>query len=141
MKRVARGRSSGARKPGPPLRRLRILVVENHPDMRRGLEVFLQAMGHRPQFAVTVLEAVALAGSGEPFDLLLIDVHLPGGHGWDLPGLLARAGRRPPPAIAMSGFGSVRDAERSQAAGFRSHFVKPGAPGELEAAVNAVAAL
>ncbi len=124
-----------------PLRRLRILVVENHPDMRRGLEVFLKSLGHRPQFAGDLQGAVAIAGTAETFDLLLSDIHLPDGNGWDLPGLLEQAGHRPPHAIAMSGFGSMQDAERSRVAGFRAHLVKPGAPGELEAAVNAVAAL
>ncbi len=120
---------------------MRILVVENHPDMRRGLEVFLQSLGHRPQFAEDVHGALEIAGASETFDLLLSDIHLPDGTGWDLPSLLERAGHRPRHAIAMSGFGSVADAERSRTAGFRTHLVKPGAPGELEAAVNAVADL
>ncbi len=142
MKRSARPLTSRAKGFAPlPIRRLRILVVETHPDMRRGLEVFLQSFGHRLQFAGDLQGAVAVAGMNETFDLLLSDIYLPDGDGWALPGLLAQAGHRPPHAIAMSGFGSVRDAERSRAAGFCAHLVKPGPPGELEAAVNAVAAL
>ncbi len=82
-----------------------------------------------------------MAEAGETFDLLLSDIHLPDGDGWALPGLLEQAGKRPPHAIAMSGFGSVEDAERSRVAGFRAHLIKPGVPGELEAALRAVAAL
>ena len=123
-----------------PVRGLRILVVESHPDMRLGLEVFLEALGHRPQFAPDLRGALEAAGAVETFDLLLIDVWLPDGDGRDLPGLLERTGRRPPHAIAMSGFRSADDAEKSHAAGFRAHVVKPGAPGEWEAALNGVAA-
>lgn len=125
----------------PPVRGLRILVVENHPDMRLGLEVFLEALGHRPQFASDVRGALAAAGATEPFDLLLSDVHLPDGNGRELPELLKRTGRCPAHAIAMSGFGSADDDAKSHAAGFCAHVVKPGVPGEFEAALNAVAAL
>ena len=124
-----------------PGRRLRILVVERHPDMRLGLEVFLQSLGHWPQLVETMTRAVALAVSCETFDLLLSDICLADGDGWDLPGLLERAGHRPLHAIAMTCVASLGDAEKSRASGFRSCLVKPGAPGELEAALNAVAAL
>ena len=128
--------------PNPlPVRSLRILVVETHPDMRRGLEVFLESLGHLPRLAGDVHGALEIAASDERFDLLLSDIHLPDGSGRELPGLLERAGRKPSHAIAMSGFGSVDDSERSRAAGFRAHLVKPGSPGELEAALNEVAAL
>ncbi len=124
----------------PPNRGLRILVVESHPDMRLGLEVFLEALGHLPQFAPDLRGALEAAGSGEPFDLLLSDVHLPDGNGRDLPRLLEQHGRRPPHAIAMSGYGSADDDEKSWAAGFQTHLVKPGPPGKWEAALTAVAA-
>ena len=135
MKRAHRGR------PGRACKALRILVVETHPDTRRGLQVFLESLGHRPQFAADLRGALKIAGASRSFDLLLSDIHLPDGDGFDLPCLLAQSGHRPAHAIAMSGFGSLEDAERSRQAGFRAHLITPGAPGELEAAVNAVAAL
>lgn len=138
MKRSNQGPSARARPAG---RRLRILVVEDHPDMRRGLEVFLEALGHWPQFARTLTGAVALAGTCKTFDLLLSGVHLSDGDGWELPCLLKRSGHCPPHAIAMSGFDCLGDAEKTLAAGFRTLLLTPGPPGELEAAVNAVAAL
>ena len=118
---------------------LRILVVASHPDMRLGLAVFLEALGHRPQCTPDLRGALEAAGAGEGFDLLLSDVHLPDGDGRDLPGLLARCGRRPPRAIAMSGYSSADDDEKSQAAGFQLHLVKPGLPGKWQAALSAVA--
>ncbi len=56
-------------------------------------------------------------------DILISDIGLPDGDGWQL---LARLDLpRPIYAIAMSGFGMTSDRMRSKAAGFRHHLVKP----------------
>ena len=125
----------------PPLSRgLRILVVEDHADTRRGLELLLVTLDHQVILASdmkTALKALDCQGS---FDLLLSDLGLPDGSGWELLGTLARMGRRPAQAVAMSGFCSVSDKERSRAAGFRAHLIKPFSVEELEAVLDAVAA-
>ena len=69
------------------------------------------------------------------FDLLLSDIGLPDGTGWDLLREL-RAGARPIRAIAISGLGAPEDLERSESAGFSEHLVKPVAPEKLEEAVR-----
>lgn len=125
-------------KPIPP-GGLRILVVENHPDMRVGLEVFLKVFGHRVRFAADMAAALRAAGE-ETFDLLLSDISLPDGDGWELLRRLDAAGRRPPRAVAMSGFGSAADLARSREAGFQTHLVKPFQPEELEVALGPVPA-
>ena len=117
---------------------LHILVVENHPDTRQGLDVFLKMLGHRARFAEDVETALAAATNGEKFDLLLSDISLPDGNGWDLLRRLDESGHRPPHAVAMSGFGSGADTEKSRAAGFETHLVKPFPPEELEHALQAV---
>jgi CheY-like chemotaxis protein len=124
-----------------PTRSLRILVVENHPDMRRGLEVFLNMLGHRARFAVDMRTALEAVESEEKFDVLLSDIGLPDGNGWELLRRLEQMGRRPPHAIAMSGYGNTTDMEKSREAGFRRHLIKPGPPAELEAALREVALL
>ena len=78
---------------------LHILVVEDHADTRRGMELFLQALGHWTQVAGGVQAALDLvATSDTPFDLLLSDLRLPDGNGWDLLGGLEEtvAGRSEP---------------------------------------------
>jgi CheY-like chemotaxis protein len=83
---------------------LHILVVEDHLDTLRMLELFLQALGHRTRVARNVQEALAIAANAEArFDLLLSDIKLPDRDGWELLGLLGQAGRMPQRAIAMSG--------------------------------------
>ena len=124
-------RSPAAPRPGS----LHILVVENHPDMRLGLEVFLKLLGHRVRFAHDAAAALALA-SEETFDLLLSDISLPDGDGWQLLRQLEAAGHRPARAVAMSGLGSATDLAKSRAAGFVAHLIKPFQPEELEAALR-----
>jgi DNA-binding response OmpR family regulator len=56
-------------------------------------------------------------------DLLVFDLALPDGNGWDL---LARVRERcDAPAIALSGYGMDADVRRSAAAGFAAHLTKP----------------
>ena len=113
---------------------LHILLVEDHADTRRGMELFLQVLGHRTQVAVGVQAALDLATSSDTrFDLLLSDLWLPDGNGWDLLRRLEEAGCRPLRAIAISGWSSEGDIAKSKNAGFRDHLVKPVSPRTLEA--------
>jgi two-component system response regulator PilR (NtrC family) len=73
----------GALMAGAP-RSLSILVVEDHPDTRRALEMFLQLLGHQTKLAADIKEALETAAAGSHFDLLLSDLRLPDGNGWEL---------------------------------------------------------
>jgi CheY-like chemotaxis protein len=118
------------------LHSLRVLVVEDHPDTLRALEMFLKALGHRPELAQNMQEALRLGcGENEKFDLLLSDLRLPDGNGWELLLQLRERGCAPERAIALSGWSSKEDFMRSKAAGFEVHLIKPFTPGILEAAL------
>jgi CheY-like chemotaxis protein len=101
---------------------LKLLVVEDHADTANMLALLLRATGHRVETATTVADALHLAASHR-FDLLISDVGLPDGTGYELMKILqsTRALR----GIAMSGFGSDEDMRKSYAAGFSDHLVKP----------------
>lgn len=118
---------------GPPPC-LDVLVVENHADLRAALAVFLEQLGHRARFASDCAGGLQ-AAQEQLFDVLLSDISLPDGDGWDLLHDLDMIGRRPKLAIAMSGFGSAADIAKSAAAGFHDHLVKPFQPAALEAAL------
>ena len=109
--------------------KLRILVVENHDDTRFLLGLLLEQLGHTVQAAATMSEALDEAGSGD-FDVLLSDIGLPDGNGWEL--LASLGDRAPPYAVAMSGFGMPSDRQKSLAAGYRHHLLKPVEPDQLE---------
>ena len=73
------------------------------------------------------------------FDVLLSDISLPDGTGWELLEDLVHRGCQPPHAIAMSGLSDVSDRTRSREAGFETHLVKPFLPEELENALRRAA--
>jgi CheY-like chemotaxis protein len=120
-------------------RSLSILVVEDHPDTRRALEMFLQLLGHQTKLAADIKEALEMAAAGSRFDLLLSDLRLPDGNGWDLLRRLEGAGWRPKHAIAISGWGSETDLAKSKSVGFQAHLIKPLAPEALKMAIDGLA--
>ena len=78
--------------------------------------------------------AKALAAiPGAQCDVLLSDIGLPDGDGWELLRALREGGCPPAYAIAMSGFGMSADHVRSQEAGYRHHLLKPFDPEALDA--------
>jgi CheY-like chemotaxis protein len=121
-------------------RPLRILLVEDDATIREALNKLVDALGHRAHVTQNVREALDLAVSeNEAFDLLLSDISLPDGDGWELLRCLSEAGLRPQRAIAISGRCSVQDLARSQEAGFDRHFCKPVETGVLEAILREAA--
>ena len=81
--------------------------------------------GHEVTLAFDPAEALAIAGR-EKLDVAVVDIGLPIMDGYEL----ARRMRRDPPDarprfIAVTGYGQENDRERSHAAGFEAHFVKP----------------
>jgi DNA-binding response OmpR family regulator len=120
------------------LKAVRLLVVEDHADMRTSLAILFRMLGCQARFAADLASARVAAGE-ERFDVLLSDINLPDGDGWDLLREMVERGQRPATAIAMSGFGSNKDIAESHLAGFDQHLVKPFAPEELTAIVQRAA--
>jgi CheY-like chemotaxis protein len=117
----------------PALRGLRILLVEDHDSTRQALTHLLQRRQHQVAAAATGGEALRLMEGGE-FDLLVSDLGLPDIDGCSLMGRL-RELRPGLVGIALSGLGMEEDLQRSSAAGFVSHLVKPVAMGKLDDAI------
>lgn len=64
-------------------RSLRLLLVEDHPDSAELLAELLESKGHTVRIAATATDALARAAE-EPFDLVVSDVGLPDGSGYEL---------------------------------------------------------
>jgi len=117
-------------------RPMRIFVVENHDDTRFLLQLLLEQLGHTVASATTLAEALEAIPAARA-DVLISDIGLPDGNGWEL---LTRLGAaRPPYAIAMSGFGQLSDRQRSLGAGYRHHLLKPVEPNRLETLLDEAA--
>ena len=110
-----------------------VLLVDDHLDTCLGMSRLLRRRGYKVSVAHTVAEAKAHA-EGENFDLLISDIGLPDGTGFDLMNHLRERGG--PPGIALSGFGMESDVDKSREAGFSEHLTKPVAIDRLDAAMR-----
>jgi CheY-like chemotaxis protein len=117
-------------------KQLRLIVVEDHADTAEGLKKFLKAVGYQVFVATDMASALSLA-SGVEFDLLLSDLALPDGNGWELMKRLSE--ERHIRALAFSAHNSPADIERSAEAGFIEHLPKPLCPEKLCAAIERAA--
>jgi PAS domain S-box-containing protein len=118
-----------------PLRRLRILLVEDHQDSADTLSQLLMYHDYDVEVANNVKAAVAAAARG--FDLLISDIRLPDGSGLDLMRQLRADSKIR--GIAISGFGTEQDRRRSQEAGYDLHLTKPVDFNRLLEAIDNVA--
>ena len=115
--------------------KMRLLLVEDHHDTARTISRLLRTAG----FAVTTASDVASASAAadrESFDVLVSDLGLPDGDGYEI--MRRIRATHSMPGIAMSGYGMNEDRRRSHEAGFSEHLVKPIDLPQLIAAIRRV---
>jgi two-component system CheB/CheR fusion protein len=103
---------------------LKILLVEDNPDGAEGTAAVLRLWGHEVEVAVDARTALEIVRRFRP-DVVLSDLGLPGMDGYELGRRLRSNGPGAPILVALSGYGRAEDRDRSRAAGFDHHFVKP----------------
>jgi len=125
------GARDGAEEPipytGPPLR---ILVVDDNRDAAESLAKLLRMGGHTVIVAHDGGRGLELAVAERP-SIVFLDIGLPGMDGYEVCRRARERGLSDARIIALSGYGQARDRQRSEAAGFDSHSVKPVELGEL----------
>jgi DNA-binding response OmpR family regulator len=113
-----------------------ILIVEDERSIRTGLEDDLILEGYRVRSAKDGHEGFELARK-HPFDLIILDIMLPGMDGMDLCRRLRRLGRDTP-IIFLTAKDRVEDRIRGLDLGGDDYITKPFSPGELMARVKAI---
>ncbi len=117
---------------------IRVIVADDHPILRAGMVSVLNASDD--------LRVVAEAGNGAEvlramrdvaFDVLLLDVSMPGKSGLDLMRQIRKDNPRLP-ILIVSSFPEDQYALRSIKAGASGYITKMSAPGELVSAVRTV---
>lgn len=116
-------------------RPLSILLVEDHDPTRLTLAQLLRLRNYSVTTAASLAEARSLAANGKKFDLLISDIGLPDGSGYDLMTELRQASQTLQ-GIALTGYGMEQDLSRSEAAGFAVHLTKPIGIEPLEKALK-----
>ena len=129
----------GGRRTNGAVRELGILLVEDHGPTRIALERLLVRRGHRVASAGSLAEARALARL-KRFDLLVSDIGLPDGNGYELMGELRVSSDIV--GLALTGYGTEADIALAKEAGFIRHLTKPIRAEHLDKELNlAVAAM
>ncbi|MCC0042892.1 MAG: response regulator transcription factor [Brucellaceae bacterium] len=116
---------------------MRLLVVEDAGDVADAITARLSRHGHVCDKAGTLDEARQLIAV-QPLDLIILDINLPDGSGFDLVRELRRQGNETPVLVLSARMG-VDDRIDALDSGADDYLVKPFDLRELEARVRAVA--
>jgi DNA-binding response OmpR family regulator len=114
----------------------RILIVDDEPEIVRGLEDNLRFEGYQIASATNGQDTLALAQSDAP-DLILLDIMMPRMSGWDVCRALREKGIEAP-IIMLTARGEEVDRVRGLELGADDYVTKPFSLRELLARVRAV---
>lgn len=102
---------------------LRIVLVDDNPDLLSGMRELLETWNCNVRVAHEGREAIEVVLATRP-DIVLLDIGLPGMDGYQVAAALRRDGYTGL-LVAVTGYGFDRDRQRSIEAGFDRHLVKP----------------
>jgi PAS domain S-box-containing protein len=122
---------AGADRPAGPARR--ILVVDDQQDSTDSLALFLRLRGHDVRTAHDGPSALDEIERYHP-DVVFLDLGLPGMSGYDVARRVRMMnGPGPLRLVALTGYGTDGDRQKTRDAGFDVHLAKPVDPRDLDA--------
>jgi CheY-like chemotaxis protein len=101
----------------------RLLVVDDNRDAAISLAEFLRLDGHEALAVYSATAALDAMASFKP-DVMLLDIGLPEMDGYEVAQRVRAAGSTVR-LVALTGYGQAADMQRTLAAGFEAHLVKP----------------
>lgn len=103
----------------------RVLLIEDNPDARETFRMMLELAGHEVLEADEGRRGLELLKRELP-DVAVIDVGLPGLDGYQIASAFRKeSGSNRVLLVALTGYGTPEARERSRAAGFDHHLIKP----------------
>lgn len=116
---------------------LRILVVEDNVDIAENIGDYLEAQGHIMDFAMDGIGGLHLAIT-QKYDILILDIMLPGMDGITLCNKLREAGGKQTPVLMLTARDTLSNKLEGFKAGADDYLIKPFALQELEARIKAL---
>ena len=113
----------------------RVLIVDDEPQLVRGLKIMLRNAGRVVETARTALDMLAILAEHPP-DVLVLDFVLPDGQGVEVCRQAGRSSKLP--ILIMSAIGEKREKVRALDAGADDYLVKPFRDEELLAWLKGV---
>lgn len=119
--------------------RRRVLIIEDNQDAAEMYRILIELAGHEVLLAENGARGLELLKTSRP-DIALVDIGLPGMDGYEI----ARRFRAEPDSagvllVALTGYASSTDRDRSRQAGFDRHLVKPIDPLALTSLLDGAA--
>ena len=112
--------------------KMRVLVVEDNPEMAAGLAGLLRAAGHEVEVAPDGPSAVEAVQSRPP-DVMLLDIGLPRMNGYEVARRVQeQSGPKRPLLVAVTGRETDEDRRRSEDVGIDLYLTKPVDPNGLQ---------
>lgn len=116
----------------------KILIVDDDPDLRRGLNVRLRANHYDTAYATDGFSAIAMAQKEQP-DLIILDLGLPAGDGFlTLERLQESANLSCIPVIVLTARDPEYNRDRVLKAGASAFFQKPADNAQLLGTIRSV---
>lgn len=115
---------------------LRVLIVEDEPDLLAGLVQSMQEEGYAVDAAIDGVEGLFKATTWE-YDAIVLDLNLPKLGGWDVLAKL-RSKKKTTPVLILTARDKVSDRVRGLDSGADDYLVKPFALHELLARLRAI---
>ncbi|MEA2641735.1 MAG: hypothetical protein QOF51_3129 [Chloroflexota bacterium] len=106
----------------PPAPSRRVMVVDDDPQLRQSLQWALEDEGFAVETASDGVEAIAQAATQAP-DLVILDMTLPGGDGFQVAAALQAAPGMAPPIVMITADGHA--AEKASRIGAFGYLRKP----------------
>ena len=103
---------------------LQVLIVDDDRDAATGVAELVRLLGHEARVANNGFAGLDIVRN-HPVDVALLDIEMPGMDGHEVARRLVRLRRQGVYIVAVTGRGSEDDMQRSVAAGFIEHVVKP----------------
>jgi CheY-like chemotaxis protein len=117
-----------------------VLVGDDHEEMRRLIVEVLDAQGYDVREAADTQSVLDAFANGRP-DLVILDVHMPGGGGLEaLKAIRGDRERGATPVLLLSGSMEALDADWAERVGADAHLPKPFPIDQLNAKVSSLLA-
>jgi len=125
----------------PTVVEARVLVIDDHAVNRQAVAMILAPLGITPELAASAEEGLERLAH-EAFDVVLMDVYMPGMDGREATRRLRAASgpNRETPVIAITASATPADWDACLAAGMNGYVGKPITPGQLYTVLEAVVA-
>lgn len=114
-----------------------ILLADDEPHIRRILQTVLESAGFEVDLRQDGTDALEAIEGDEPYDLILLDIMMPGATGLEILGKIrGMDGRKSTPVMILTAKGQDEDREAAFSLGADDFLTKPFSPKKLLARIH-----